>query len=73
MRTEFAWLVESKDTSKGVYYLTLRHDVPGFWTTDVDKALRFARRQDAEDYVGFWDDEGVSRAVEHGWPHDDDE
>jgi hypothetical protein len=62
-----AWLVEKRDTTASVAYLTLRPSVPVFWTTDANLALRFCRKQDAQDYIDFWDDEGVSHAVEHIW------
>jgi hypothetical protein len=67
MATETAWLVEMKDTREAVRYLTMRPHVAGFWTTDADEAIRFCRKQDADDYIAFWDDEDVSRAVEHAW------
>lgn len=67
MTTETAWLIEMKDTASGIRYLTLRPEVPGFWTEDANLAIRFCRKQDAEDYLGFWDDDGVSHAVEHMW------
>ena len=65
--TETGWLVELRDTTHNVRYLALRHEVPVFWTSDANLAMRFARKQDAEDYIVFWDEDGKSRAVEHAW------
>ena len=69
MTVETGWLIEHQDTSKGVRYMTLRYDVPGFWTEDSLKALRFARKQDADDFLEYFAPiEGeMDKAVEHQW------
>ena len=63
------WLLEDRDTSREVKYLTLRPELPSFWTTDANLALRFCRKQDAEDFANYFapiDGEG-SKPVEHRW------
>jgi hypothetical protein len=49
--TEFGWLIEVKGAVDGRYsWYTGGPD--GFWTNDASKALRFARKQDAELVMG---------------------
>lgn len=66
---ETGWLIEHKDTSKGVRYLTLRYEVASFWTNDSLLALRFSRKQDADDFREYFAPiEGdMDKAVEHQW------
>jgi hypothetical protein len=60
------WLVEKDDPP---VYATVSDDYDEHWTADANKALRFARQQDAQaysDHVG-WTSPPV-RVVEHMWP-----
>lgn len=60
------WLIE-KDDPPVYHVVTDDHDA--HWTADASKALRFARREDAQaysDHIG-WTSPPV-RVVEHMWP-----
>lgn len=48
MATEKGWFIRSKEPN--LLFHTLRPDIEGSWTTDVDKALLFVRKADAFDY-----------------------
>jgi len=64
--TEYGWLIEMGDPP--VYHIVSTQDYDRHWTPDANKALRFARREDAQaysDHVG-WTSPPV-RVVEHGW------
>lgn len=69
MADETAWLIEMGDPP---VYHQLEYDDD--WTPDVNKALRFAREQDAKQYVEHigWTFPNV-RVVEHMWPARDSE
>ena len=58
---EVAWLVEAS----GPQYLYYNGWFQ--WTPDVHKALRFARRQDADAVAAEAPDDKDARAVEHAW------
>lgn len=65
---EFAWLIEAD----GSYWNGKYPDKRGF-TTNVDEAVRFCRRQDA-DAVKWWILENWAFALkttEHGWINSD--
>lgn len=63
---EYGWLVEdSRNHPSGIRYRTWGDFGPE-WTNDPSKALRFARRQDAEMFAR--DDEDAWHIVEHMWP-----
>lgn len=63
-KEETAWLIERHDTSPITY---LYYDGFFQWTPDANKALRFARREDA-DMVGGEAPDGVAvRILEHIW------
>lgn len=68
MIDETGWLIEKDDPP--VYHLIkYDFDYDEHWTPDVNKALRFARREDAQaysDHIG-WTSPPV-RIVEHMWP-----
>lgn len=65
-RDEYGWLVEdSRNHPSGIRYRTWGDFGPE-WTNDPNKALRFARRQDAEMFAR--DDEDAWHIVEHMWP-----
>lgn len=68
-KIETGWLIEHNDTSQGVRYLTLRHEVSGFWTIDSLLALRFSRKQDADDFRNYFEpiDGEMDKSVEHQW------
>lgn len=60
-----AWLVEINEPVSGPLYYQLEDD--NDWTMDHDKALHFARKEDAERTISYY---GWTRAaaVEHMWP-----
>lgn len=66
-----AWLIEihagslTEGEASGPQYFQLAHDDD--WTKDHDKALQFARKQDAEAYIAHigWT---YATATEHMWP-----
>ena len=51
MATEKGWFIKSKDPND--LYFTLRTEIDGTWTTNLDMALLFARKVDAESYYGI--------------------
>ena len=65
MRTEFAWVIEHRlsPTSAPNYWAGNR------WSTDHMRAVRFARKVDAEAVRNGFDDEYAlgHRLAEHGW------
>ena len=63
--TETAWLIELRN-DRPVWWTLALDEEPG-WVTDPDKALRFARKVDADCYI---EDEGWTDAfaIEHSWP-----
>jgi hypothetical protein len=66
--TEYGWLVENgKNAGEGLAYRFINNDNGGIWdwTEDHNKALRFARREDAEQFAHH--DEDAWRVVQHGW------
>lgn len=64
MTDEIGWLCELPSTAFGPsWWCAPEHE----WTKDASKALRFARKQDAENYIaeiGEWTD---VIATEHMW------
>lgn len=65
---EYGWLIENgKQQGAGLAYRYIDNDAGGVpaWTEDPNKALRFARRADAEQYA--YHDEDAWRIVEHGF------
>jgi hypothetical protein len=62
---ETAWLVEKEIEPAGVPYLTVEAGILN-WTTDPNKALRFARRADADKICEIVED--ADRVTEHMWP-----
>ena len=64
-QTQFAWLVENgKQAGSGLAYRYMDQGLP-LWTDDPHKAMRFARRVDAEMFAA--EDEDAWRIVEHGF------
>lgn len=64
----YGWLIEHPDTSQSVRWVTLRAGTDGPYTTDPEKALRFARREDVDDYASLFGDEDIAlKIVEHAW------
>jgi len=59
---EIGWLIE-RTIDGMVHYLTIEHEMVA-WTSDSLKALRFARRQDA-DMFAYGED--CERIAEHQW------
>lgn len=64
--TEYAWLIERKHTMQEICeYLTVKHT--GFyWTEDHKSAIRFARKEDADNMIDAFGWMGAYPA-EHGW------
>ena len=76
IKTEFAWLIETD----GPHYIcndTLGGGARFGWTKDAAKALRFARKEDADNAMYAlvettpklfdFPTNQAARAVEHGW------
>lgn len=64
-KTQFCWLVENgRQQGDGLAYRYMDHGMP-LWTEDPHKAIRFARREDAEMFAA--EDEDAWRIVEHGF------
>lgn len=62
---EIGWLIENgKNAGDGLLYRTMKQGNIT-WTADVNAAIRFARRADAELFAE--EDEDAWRIVEHGW------
>lgn len=64
VKDETAWLIEVMGDNETPTYHQLVHDDD--WTFDANKALRFARREDAQAYIDHigWT---VPKPVEHMW------
>ena len=62
---EVGWLIELADKQGVPSYHQLEYDDD--WTSDANKALRFARREDAQAYIDHigWTE---PKPVEHMWP-----
>lgn len=68
MSIEYGWLIENgKQAGDGLAYRFIDNDAGGMpaWTEDHNKALRFARRADAEQFA--YHDEDAWRIVQHAW------
>lgn len=67
MGNEVGWLIEANDPPS--YCMLSDDDYDEHWTDDTNKALRFARREDAQAYSNHigWTSPPV-RIVEHMWP-----
>lgn len=66
-KSEFAWVIEIGDTSRPLYWTG--RDIQDF-TTSNERALRFAREEDAETVKRYLVQPNVlqnCRVVEHGW------
>lgn len=65
MKTEFGWVIEHRlsPTHSPKYW------AGNGWSTDHMKAIRFARKEDAERSRNGFDDEFAleHRVAEHGW------
>jgi hypothetical protein len=64
---EIGWLIEHEVETK---WLTLKPGEAAYevcWTTESTEALRFARREDADDYVMTFMGEAPVRITEHLW------
>jgi hypothetical protein len=59
---ETAWLVELQDN--GAKWAGFVDGKPE-WTTDPNRALRFARKEDADNFKAFWCETAISS--EHMW------
>jgi hypothetical protein len=72
-KTETGWLIESTWADCSPHWWTLEPGSMVYWTKDSAKALRFARREDADNFAShFLDgDDFEVRITEHQWsqPH----
>jgi hypothetical protein len=67
MSDETGWLCEMSELGQILYWeIDPRSDDGGGWTPDANKAIRFARKVDAENFIADigWTD---ATAVEHMW------
>ena len=67
---EIGWLIEGEDREGETIYYGLRTGDDSYWTKNVNRALRFARAQDARCFAGLFltDDEmQMCRVTEHFW------
>lgn len=62
---ETGWLVENGKAGTDLRYRTVGALGIPIWTDDANKAIRFARRADAEMFAA--EDEDAWRIVEHCW------
>jgi len=62
--TETAWLVELPNPARWVGF---EKGAP-IWTDDPEKALRFARKEDADNFLSWWCLTAIS--TEHIWIDD---
>lgn len=63
-RGESGWLVENGEDAPQIMYRTIEQGLP-VWTADPNKAIRFARRADAEMFCA--EDNEAWRVAEHIW------
>lgn len=70
LNTRYAWLVENgKPQGDGLKYLTFDPQSLQFiWVNDVNEAIQFSRRKDAELIAN--DCEDAWKIVEHGFAHE---
>lgn len=61
---EVGWLIENGESGEKLRYRTVDHGL-STWTADNLKALRFARREDAETFAA--EDDAAWRIAEHVW------
>lgn len=61
---EAGWLIENGKSGDALRYRTMEQGMPA-WTADNLKALRFARRADAEMFAA--EDDAAWRIAEHIW------
>ena len=69
--SEFGWVMEHKDSEPSVpsYFdaAPWSLDRPYPWTNDNLKAIRFARKEDAQKMATYLKLDHVVRICEHGW------
>lgn len=69
-QAEVGWLIEGEMPDGSPGWMTLK-PAEAMWgvvlTKDSSEALRFARRDDAEDYFACHIDDGPFRITEHRW------
>ena len=64
-RMQIGWLIERNMTPEGQEYLWVGAPGEFGWTTDHEKALRLARKADAETICYIVED--AVRVAEHAW------
>ena len=62
---EFGWLIEGQLTARGPIYLFVDNNEMLGWTHDDKRAIRFARREDAEQVAKMVED--CEKITEHQW------
>lgn len=66
--TAFAWVIEDAESQPcAPRYYTLCPGKLQFWSEHNEDALRFARKEDAENYVLHFVQHDGARVAEHGW------
>lgn len=76
MRSEYGWLIEADNPNGGLTYLCISAYGKVSWTSGASTALRFARKEDAENFWRLIEVSCLShirydRIAEHAWDHDD--
>jgi len=70
MKTEFGWVVERySDEDPTTLLFVSVENAEIIWANDPYKALRFARKKDAEDFSTTFSD--LVLIGEHGWEKED--
>jgi len=64
MEQETGWLIETADSTRAPRWWAPQADMQ--WTSDASKALRFARKEDAETMIEFICIDRA-KATEHMW------
>ena len=62
---EYGWLIEGQLTARGPIYLFVDSNDFFGWTHDDKRAIRFCRRQDAEQVARMIED--CEKVAEHSW------
>jgi hypothetical protein len=66
---EIGWLIETTDRDGAPQWFTLEPGTFDDWTKDASKALRFARKEDGDNFANSYLDgrEYPCRVTEHLW------
>lgn len=76
MATQYGWLIEADSPRGGLTYLCVSAYGKVGWTSGAGTALRFARKEDAENFWRLAEANCLSyvrydRIAEHAWDTDD--